>query len=141
MNRREFTKTIGMGAAALGLGTRVSLAKDGPQIAITMDDFNWNKSVKLEPEERNRAILEALQSQGSLKAALFVAGKNVESEKGKALLGAWDRAGQLIGNHSYSHKYLNSSKVTAEIYTADILKCEESIKGFAGFKSFFAFPI
>jgi peptidoglycan-N-acetylglucosamine deacetylase len=140
MNRREFSKAMGIGAVALGLGTRMSLAKDGPQIAITMDDFNWNKSVKLEPEARNRAILEALQSHGSLKAALFVAGKNVDSEKGKALLGAWDRAGQLIGNHSYSHKYLNSSKVTAEIYTADILKCEELIKGFAGFQKLFRFP-
>lgn len=145
MNRREFTTSIGMGAIALGLrGTKVSGAlpadEDRPQIAITMDDFAWNKAVKLVPEERNRAILGALQSHGRLKAALFVAGKNADNETGKTLLREWDQAGHLIGNHSYSHKELNSSKVTAEVFTADILKCEEVIKSFPHFQKRFRFP-
>jgi peptidoglycan/xylan/chitin deacetylase (PgdA/CDA1 family) len=145
MNRREFTTTIGMGAIALGLrATKLSGAhsanKDRPQIAITMDDFAWNNSVKLVPEERNRAILGALQSHGRLKVALFVAGKNADNETGKALLREWDKAGHLIGNHSYSHKYLNSSKVTAEVFTADILKGEEVIKRFPHFQKSFRFP-
>ena len=145
MNRREFATSIGMGAIALGLrGTKLSGAfpapKDRPQIAITMDDFAWNKSVKLAPEERNRAILGALQSHGRLKAALFVQGKNADNETGQTLLREWDKAGHLIGNHSYSHKYLNSSKVTAEVFTADILKCEEVIKSFPHFQKRFRFP-
>ncbi len=145
MNRREFTTTIGMSAIALGLrGTKLSGAhsanRDRPEVAITMDDFAWNKSVKLVPKERNRAILGALQSQGRLKAALFVAGKNADTETGKALLGEWDKAGHLIGNHSYSHKYLNSSKVTAEVFTADILKGEEVIRSFPHFQKSFRFP-
>ena len=81
-----------------------------------MDDFQWNKSVKLNPKERNRAILEALRSHGDLKAALFVACRHVDNDKGTALLREWDRAGHMIGNHSFSHKYLNNSKVTAEVY-------------------------
>jgi len=131
-----------MGAIALGLkvpGVR-SANKDSPQIAITMDDFAWNNSVKLIPEERNRAILGALKSHGSLKAALFVAGKNADNEQGQTLLREWDRAGHLIGNHSYSHKYLNSSKVTVADFTADILKCEEVIKSFPHFQKSFRFP-
>jgi peptidoglycan/xylan/chitin deacetylase (PgdA/CDA1 family) len=145
MNRREFTTSIGMGAIALGLrGARISEAppanKAHPQIAITMDDFGWNNSVKLAPEERNHAILGALQFHGKLKAALFVAGKNADNEMGKTLLREWDKAGHLIGNHSYSHKELNSSKVTAEAFTADILKCEEVIKSFPHFQKRFRFP-
>ncbi|MGI9069339.1 MAG: polysaccharide deacetylase family protein [Pyrinomonadaceae bacterium] len=145
MNRREFTTTIGMSAIALGLrGTKLSGAdsanRDRPEVAITMDDFAWNKSVKLVPEERNRAILGALQSHGRLKAALFVAGKNAGTETGKALLREWDKAGHLIGNHSYSHKYLNSSKVTAEVFTEDILKGEEVIRSFPHFQKSFRFP-
>src|SRR6188474_3073913 len=124
MNRREFTSCIGLGALALGLKASgvASAPKDRPQIAITMDDFAWNKSLKLAPEERNRAILGALHSHGKLKAALFVAGKYADNEQGQALLKVWDQAGHLIGNHSYSHKDLNSRKVTPEIFNADIIK-------------------
>ncbi|MGI9165076.1 MAG: polysaccharide deacetylase family protein [Pyrinomonadaceae bacterium] len=141
MNRRQFTKTFGMGVFALGVGGfSVSSARPTPQVAFTMDDFNWNKSVRLSPDDRNRAILEALQSRGNLKAALFVACRYVDNAKGIELLREWDRAGHLIGNHSFSHKYLNSAKVTADVYTGDIIKCEEIIKKFSHFSKLFRFP-
>ncbi len=145
MNRREFTASIGMGAMALGFGRTMTLSapppdKIQPEIAITMDDFAWNQSVKLSPEERNRAILGALRSHGNLKAALFVAGKNADNEQGQSLLREWDRAGHMIGNHSYSHKYLNSAKTTAEVFTADILKGEDVIKSLPRFQKSFRFP-
>jgi peptidoglycan/xylan/chitin deacetylase (PgdA/CDA1 family) len=134
-----------MGAIAFGLGgIKLSGAlppkKDPPRIAITMDDFIWNRSVKLTPDERNRAILGALQSHGELKAALFVVGKNADNEKGKGLLREWDRAGHLIGNHSYSHQELNSGEVTPEIFTADILKCEAVLQSFPRYQKIFRFP-
>lgn len=141
MNRREFTASLGVGAIALGFEwTKLAAARDRPQVAITIDDFNWNKSVKLNPDERNRAILEALHSRGNLKAALFVACRHLDNEKGIELLREWDRAGHLIGNHSFSHKYLNSAKVTADVYTGDIVKCEEIIKKFSHFSKLFRFP-
>lgn len=145
MNRREFTTSLSMGAIALGLaGIKlsgpVSPTEDQPRMAITMDDFQWNKSVKLIPAQRNQAILGALRAHGDLKAALFVAGKNADNEEGKGLLREWDRAGHLIGNHSYSHKYLNSDKTTTEVFTADILKCEEVIKDLPHFRKLFRFP-
>jgi len=132
-----------MGAIALGLKGTISSGaakNDRPEIAITMDDFAWNKVVKLSPMERNRAILGALKSHGNLKAALFVAGKNVDNETGQTLLREWDKAGHMIGNHSYSHKYLNSSKTTAELFTEDIVKGEEVIKRFPHFQKSFRFP-
>jgi peptidoglycan-N-acetylglucosamine deacetylase len=145
MNRREFTTSLGMGAIAFGLGgIKLSGAlpptKDQPRVAITMDDFLWNKSVRLTPAERNRAILGALQAHGGLKAALFVAGKNADNEEGKHLLREWDRAGHLIGNHSYSHMELNSGEVTTNIFTADILKCEAVLKSFPRYQKRFRFP-
>lgn len=130
-----------MAAVALGIGrTRISAAKRSPEIAITIDDFNWNKSVRLSPDERNRAILQALRSRGDLKAALFVACRNAESDKGKELLREWDRAGHLIANHSFSHKYLNSKNVTADVFTADIAKCDEMIRSYPRFQKLFRFP-
>lgn len=145
MNRREFNNTLGLGALAFSLGGiklsgAVPEKKPGPKIAVTMDDFNWNKSVKLTPDERNRAILGSLRSHGDLKAALFVAGKYADNEKGKELLSEWDRSGHMIGNHSYSHKYLNSGSVTTDIFTADIIKCETVLQSFPRFQKRFRFP-
>ncbi len=141
MNRRQFTCALGLSALGISLGrSLITSAKDRPEIAITIDDFNWNKSVKLDPEQRNQALLSALRSHGNLKAALFVTCRFADSDKGKELLKEWDRAGHLIGNHSYSHKYLNSSKVTPEIFTADIEKCDEIIKSFPQFQKSFRFP-
>ena len=141
MNRREFSCALGFGALGIGLASSLtSSAKDRPEIAITIDDFNWNKSVKLDPDQRNRALLSALRSHGNLKAALFVTCKFADNDKGKELLKDWDRAGHLIGNHSYSHKYLNSNRVTAEVFTADIEKCDEMIKSFPHFQRSFRFP-
>src|SRR6185503_4147513 len=146
MNRRAFTKTLGMSALALGMGGSIQpssifpASKDRPEIAITIDDFNWNKSVKLDPDRRNRALLGALRAHNNLKAALFVACKFADNDKGRELLQDWDRAGHLIGNHSYSHKYLNSTRVTPADYTADIEKCDAVIKTFPHFQKRFRFP-
>ena len=141
MNRREFTKALGIGAVALGLGGIGRAARKGtPEIAVTIDDFNWNKSVKLTPHERNRSMLEALRSHGDLKAAIFVACRYIDSDEGKQLVQAWDQAGHLIANHSYSHKFLNSKNVTAEVFTADIARCDEIIRTYPRFEKMFRFP-
>ncbi|MBA3514105.1 MAG: polysaccharide deacetylase family protein [Pyrinomonadaceae bacterium] len=141
MNRRQFIKVLGMGAMSLELGAiGFSSVKRSTEIAITIDDFNWNKSLRLIPEERNRAILQALRSHGDLKAAIFVACKNLDSDRGKEMLREWDRAGHLIANHSFSHKYLNSNKVTAEAFTADIARCDEIIRSYPRFQKLFRFP-
>jgi peptidoglycan-N-acetylglucosamine deacetylase len=141
MNRREFTKAVGATALTFGVSRSAVLrTKESPQVSVTMDDFFWNKSLRLNPAQRNRAILEALRSHGNLKAALFVKGKNIEEQTGKDLLSEWDSAGHMIGNHSYSHTYLNSPKVEAAAFTADILKCEELLKPYSHFQKIFRFP-
>ena len=105
MNRRTFTKSLAV--TALGIRMPSIARKPAPQFSITMDDFNWRNSTKLTSAERNDAILNTLQSH-SIKAALFVVGRNVENEEGQQLLDEWNKAGHLIGNHTYSHQNLNS---------------------------------
>ena len=142
MNRREFNITLGVAALGFCANRPGVPAKSviQPRVAVTMDDFHWNQSLRLTPQQRNRAILDALKAHGDLKAALFVAGKNADSEAGKALLGEWDRAGHMMGNHSYSHPSLNSEKVTASAFIADIQKAEEVLKNFPRFQKSFRFP-
>ena len=141
MNRRQFTKILGLSAAALTMsrpaGAQPSVT---PQISITMDDFNWQNAVYQSAVARNRSILSTLDAH-SIKAALFVVGRNVENEEGQQLLDEWNKAGHLIGNHTYSHQNLNSPSMKLETYTADIAKAETLLKTFSRFQKYFRFPM
>ena len=141
MNRREFTKAVGASAVALGVGgVRVSSGRQPPQVAITMDDFSWGNAIKLSAEERNREILAALQSH-SVRAALFVVGRNADSETGKSLLRKWDTAGHLICNHTYSHRNFSDARMTIATYGEDVLRAEAVLKEFPRFRKLFRFPM
>ena len=141
MNRRQFTRILGLSAGALATSRLNAFQKvDGPQISITMDDFNWQNAVFQSAAERNKSILNTLSAH-SIKAALFVIGRNVERDEGKQLLSEWDKAGHLIGNHTYSHQNLNSQSMSAEVYTEDILRAETLLKNFSRFQRYFRFPM
>ncbi|HEX7772768.1 MAG TPA: polysaccharide deacetylase family protein, partial [Pyrinomonadaceae bacterium] len=141
MNRRTFTKSLALSAAAVSLGSVPVIArKPAPQFSITMDDFNWRNAVKLTAAERNQAILDTLNA-NSIKAALFVIGRNIESDEGKQLLAPWNKAGHLIGNHTYSHRNYNASATVIEEYQQDILRAESLLKDFPRFRKYFRFPM
>ena len=141
MNRRQFTKILGLSAAALTMSRPAGAQpSETPQISITMDDFNWQNAVYQSAVARNRSILSTLNAH-SIKAALFVVGRNVENEEGQQLLDEWNKAGHLIGNHTYSHQNLNSPSMKLETYTADIAKGEALLKTFSRFQKYFRFPM
>lgn len=141
MDRRTFTKTLGLGVAALGFGGAPALAsRQATQYSITMDDFHWANAVKLTATERNEAILHTLRSH-STQAALFVIGRNIDSAEGKELLAPWDKAGHLICNHTYSHRNYNAPETDVAVYQADILRAEALLKPFSRYKNFFRFPM
>jgi len=141
MNRRQFTKILGLSAAALTMSRPAGAQpSETPQISITMDDFNWQNAVYQSAVARNRSILSTLDAH-SIKAALFVVGRNVENEEGQQLLDEWNKAGHLIGNHTYSHQNLNSPSMKLETYTADIAKAETLLKTFSRFQKYFRFPM
>jgi peptidoglycan/xylan/chitin deacetylase (PgdA/CDA1 family) len=141
MNRRTFTKTLGLSVAALGLGGVPALAsKRVIPYAITMDDFHWTNAVKLTAIERNEAILGTLRANTN-KAALFVIGRNIDSGEGKELLAPWDKAGHMIANHTYSHRNYNAPEANVAQYQDDILRAEALLKEFPRFKKFFRFPM
>src|SRR5260370_6814192 len=103
MNRREFTKTLGLTGVAIGLNKSFlssSSVAPAPQFAVTMDDFGWHNAVHLTAEDRNRAILDVF-SANRAKAALFVVGENAEEERGKTILKKRDTPGHIITTHTY----------------------------------------
>jgi len=127
---------------------RASAQGRAPEIAFTFDDPTTDGSASLTWQEINERMLSALAA-NNLKAILFVVGKRVNSDSGKQLITAWDRAGHLIGNHSYSHLYFNVStdndpdgfkKVTLAEFEADAMRNEPFIRSYQHFARLFRYP-
>jgi len=138
MRRRQFTRLLGAGATALAFSPAFGTAAP-PQAAITMDDFDLFGETPEEKEANSQSILAALGSRSKLQAAAFIRGRNVDSEVGRRVLQAWNDAGHLIANHTYSHWYYHERSV--EEFQSDVLRCEELIKGYPRFARFFRFPM
>jgi len=141
MNRRAFTKTFALSTLAIGVGGVPAIArKPATKFSITMDDFYWRNPVRQTAQERNQSILDTFNKH-SIKAAAFVIGRNVEQQEGKDLIAAWDKAGHVIGNHTYSHREFNAPDVDVEAYEQDILRAEALLKGFPRFQKYIRFPM
>ncbi|MFN2576569.1 MAG: polysaccharide deacetylase family protein [Pyrinomonadaceae bacterium] len=67
-------------------------------------------------------------------------GRNGDDQAGMTLLRKWDAAGHVIGNHTYSHRSLNSNITTAE-YESDILHAESILMGLSRFRKIFRYPV
>jgi len=103
-----------------------------------MDDPKIDVSAQMSWREANERILGTL-AERKLRAALFVCGMRVDRPEGRKLLDAWDNAGHLIGNHSYSHlTYL--SKTTYEEYAKDFFRNEPIIAPYRHHKALFRYP-
>lgn len=139
MNRRNFIGILAAGMLITGFdGEKSVLADDAPQLAITLDDFNLFDTTFLSAEKRNKAILDAFRAHSNLKAAIFVTGKFIDTEEKRRYLGAWNDAGHIVANHSYSHFYYPG--ITFEAFSCDFLRGEAVIKDFRNFRKFFRFP-
>ena len=109
-----------------------------PQLAITMDDPRLTLDIGLQWPDANSRILKALDSR-SVKAALFVCGMRVDESDGSKLLSAWDRAGHMLCNHSYSH--LNYCGPTSYAdFAVDFLKDEKIIAPYQNKAPLFRYP-
>lgn len=144
MKRRDF---IGACAASVACASLSSLteraaiaqraASEPSQIAITLDDFVLFDVPAMSAAERNRRILDALRRE-RLQAAMFVAGRNVNTDEKQNLLRAWNDAGHVIANHSFSHHHYPS--VSFAEFSADMLRGEAVIRDFPQFRKMFRFP-
>jgi peptidoglycan-N-acetylglucosamine deacetylase len=140
MNRRRLL----LACASLGLSCRTSQQGQPPQasqrrIAITMDDPNTKDTPHYGAEERNQCILDQLAGRG-VQLMLFVCGKRIDSPRGADLLRTFQRAGHLLGNHSYSHLNYNDAGNTGQTLEPEIARCEALIAQHSGFRRCFRFP-
>ena len=124
-------------AGVLALPTLARPAKPR-ELAVTIDDFNWQNIPQPWSAIANRALLDTLEGAG-IRTALFVIGRNLEEPEGRTLLAPWSDARHLIGNHTYSHRSFHS--VTPAEFEADTDRCGAVLKRFSRPSNFFRFPL
>ena len=110
-----------------------------PQLSITIDDPNTVSTGNMTWMAKDDAILEALDNYG-IKAALLVCGKRIDNAEGKVLLSRWNEKGHMICNHSYSHSYFHSQKISLDVFENDFLRCDSIINNYSGYSRFFRYP-
>lgn len=109
-----------------------------PQLALTLDDPTLSLGSVLKWQEANSRILKAISGK-DVRAALFVCGMRVDDADGAKLVTAWDQAGHLICNHSYSHKFYGERTSYAD-FAVDFLKNEKVIAPYHNRTSLFRYP-
>jgi len=100
-----------------------------------MDDLNWMPLPN--PAEINTRLLDAMRKHQN-RLALFVIGRNADSETGRALIQPWKQAGHLIGNHTYSHRSYDA--LTFDEFSADALHADTVLASDLSKARLFRFP-
>jgi peptidoglycan-N-acetylglucosamine deacetylase len=141
MDRRRFLKIAGAGVGSIALGEKLfAQSKSGAkEVAFTFDDpqvVDYPGFSVADVDARLRASLHEV----GVKATLFVCGMRVDNEAGRKLLQAWNDDGHVLGNHSYSHLYLHSEKVSLAQFQADVQKGEDVIRSYPRFQKIFRYP-
>jgi peptidoglycan/xylan/chitin deacetylase (PgdA/CDA1 family) len=124
-------------AALSSLVARAATAEK-PRIAITMDDLRWQDipaAMRKDADQRLRAALE----RHKVRTALFVIGENGDTWEGRAILQEWSGRGHMIGNHTWSHRWID--KMPEKQFGADILRCDAFVRQFPTFRPYFRFPM
>src|SRR6267143_1274982 len=156
MKRRKFLSTAAKAGSAAVCSQIVSPAIHGwlssgsatsksfpndvsrPQIALTLDDPTLKLGSVLKWQEASARILKAIAAK-DVRAALFVCGMRLDDADGAKLLTAWDQAGHLICNHSYSHKFYGEQTSYAD-FAVDFLKNEKVIAPYHNRTALFRYP-
>lgn len=100
----------------------------GPRIAITIDDLPWNGPAPAEGRDvATERLLEALAARGVV-ATGFVRCAGIAPDA--ALLRMWLERGMSLGNHSESHRDLNSAPL--EVWLADVRTCDARLRDIVG---------
>lgn len=119
----------------------VSIYSQGtkPVLSITIDDPTVDSTAMYTWQYKDDALLSTLDKHG-IKAALFVCGKRINNAAGSELIGKWDSRGHMICNHSFSHSYFPSTKITLTDYEEDFHACDSIIRKYKNYTKLYRFP-
>lgn len=121
------------------IGFYINIDKNQPTISFSFDDGSIKDFPNNKNESWNKLLLEKLKN-NDVKSVLFVKGKNLDNKRGMEILKEWDTENHLIANHTYSHTYFNSKKVTLEQYQHEFLKNDSLINNYKNYIKLFRYP-
>ncbi len=116
-----------------------SQEEEKPKISFSFDDGSIRDFPGYKLKDWNAMLLDNLKAH-KLKAVLFVKGAGLHNDKGATIIKSWDKHGHLIGNHTYSHPYYNSKKISLEAFKTELLKNDSLINGYTNYAKLFRFP-
>ena len=109
------------------------------RIAFSFDDAPRGKGAFLEPDERPRLLIQALETGGIKQAVFFInPGRITATDHDAADIAAYAKAGHLLANHTANHSKL--SAVSVKAFLADIDAAEEWLKDKPNYRPWFRFP-
>lgn len=123
----------------LTLTSQVPPISPKPRVCLSFDDGSIDDMPGYPQAEWNQRLLNSLKQAGK-QAIFFVAGKRVDNPVGRQTLQAWDQAGHLLANHTYSHSFYHSDAVSYEQFAADFSRNHSMLRGYAHFVPMFRFP-
>jgi peptidoglycan-N-acetylglucosamine deacetylase len=141
MNRREFVGLLSAGVIGLA-ASDVSFAQSdagAKEVALTFDDpqvLDYPGYSAADVDSTLRAVLRDAR----VKTTLFVCGMRVDNDAGRRLLQAWNDDGHVLGNHSYSHLYFHSDKISLAQFESDVQRGENVVSGYPRFQKTFRYP-
>lgn len=110
-----------------------------PKVSFSFDDGLTRDFPNYTNDKWNLMLLNKLQDE-HIKSILFVKGQNLDNQVGKNIMSSWNDSGHLIANHTYSHAYFNSDKISLDHFKQDLLKNDSLINAYSNFAKFFRFP-
>jgi peptidoglycan/xylan/chitin deacetylase (PgdA/CDA1 family) len=119
----------------------IAPAQAQKRIAFSFDDVPRRPGAFMTSEQRTQRLIAALRRSGVRQAAFFVTPGHFEEPYGaggEARIAAYVRAGHVIANHSWSHRWL--SRVGAQAYLADIDRASAWFTGRRGYRPWFRYP-
>lgn len=109
------------------------------RIAFSFDDVPRGQGAFLEPDERPRLLIEALETAGIEQAVFFInPGRITAHDNDAADIDAYAKAGHVLANHTARHSKL--SAVSASAFLADIDAAETWLKNKPNYRPWFRFP-
>ena len=121
------------------LAEPASVSISDKRIAFSFDDTPRGPGGFLEPDERPKLLIEALESAGIEQAAFFInPGRITAYDNDAADIAAYAKAGHVLANHTAHHSKL--SAVSAEAFLADIDAAETWLKDRLNYRPWFRFP-
>ncbi|WP_417622708.1 polysaccharide deacetylase family protein [Parasphingorhabdus sp.] len=125
--------------AAVPVSEAAPASRPDKRIAFSFDDAPRSAGAFLDPDERPRLLIEALETAGIEQAAFFInPGRITAHDNDAADIAAYARAGHVLANHTASHSKL--SAVSSAVFLADIDAAETWLRDKPNYRPWFRFP-